>query len=752
MFSNLRAAVAVAMGGSVCAVSGALAFTGTFGTTDTSFGSNTTPGYAVTSGINYGIGLATGSDNSIYALGVNCPLAATGGTCTPGGFPGWYVPFATHYLASGVPDLTFGNAGVLPVPSFGAETANIAADDVHGLLYIGGFTCATKDGQNCRFQVVRIRMDGTTDTSYGNNGFSDFMPTKGIEDNDPGLKTPQQTVSSVVLDSALNLYIYGLDAGPESTAAGAPFVPQVSYIARLTSAGKLDPTFNASGANPGYLSFPFGSCDAPSEVSLGAGGVIYLSSRSCNAAISAQPAPALARVLATGVLDTTFGTNGIATYPTLGNYFGTFQQEQPDGSISFAFGTDQVHFFLAMLNHDGSRNASVPVTPAPYTPSSAAFNPLGGNTFQSDGRLLITGMWWPDTTKPNAQGVTRIDGDPSFSYTLPNFGTPDRTPTAFSFTPATGATPSAAVSSNVVTPAGYNAPAAVSITGGGYSVNGGTFTTAPGTIYPGEPLQVQVTAPAAGQTTAATVTVGGASAKFSVTSAGDATPDVFSFTAVAGATPGATISSNVVTPTGYNIPAPLAVTGGMYSVAGGTFTAAPGSISPGQTLQLQAVAGAPGHTATATVTVGGTSATFSVASVPVDTSPDAFSFTPISGAAPGALVTSNLVTPTGYNSAAPVTVTGGSYSIDGGAFTEGAGSIAPGQTLQLRTTAPAAGQTVSETVNIGGTSGTFEVSSANQGGGSSGGGGGAITPLPLLLLFLTAAIRFRSGRRPTQPR
>jgi hypothetical protein len=102
---------------------------------------------------------------------------------------------------------------------------------------------------------------------------------------------------------------------------------------------------------------------------------------------------------------------------------------------------------------------------------------------------------------------------------------------------------------------------------------------------------------------------------------------------------------------------------------------------------------------------------------PPDTTPDAFSFTAQTSVAPGTAVTSNTVTPAGYNAAAPISVSGGSYSINGGAFVATAGTINPGQTVALRMTAAGTFSTTSSaSLMIGGTVASFSVTT--QAGGS----------------------------------
>lgn len=94
----------------------------------------------------------------------------------------------------------------------------------------------------------------------------------------------------------------------------------------------------------------------------------------------------------------------------------------------------------------------------------------------------------------------------------------DTTPDSFSFTAVTDSRPSLDTQSNTITIAGLNAPAALSITGGTYSINGSQFTSAAGTISNGQTLRLRVTASAdPGETVVATVTVGDFSTNFSVT-------------------------------------------------------------------------------------------------------------------------------------------------------------------------------------------------------------------------------------------
>lgn len=76
----------------------------------------------------------------------------------------------------------------------------------------------------------------------------------------------------------------------------------------------------------------------------------------------------------------------------------------------------------------------------------------------------------------------------------------------------------AVVISNPVTISGITAAAAISISGGEYSIDGGTFTNQPGSVTNGRSVRISLTSSAQGSTnTSAILTVGGVVGRFSVT-------------------------------------------------------------------------------------------------------------------------------------------------------------------------------------------------------------------------------------------
>jgi hypothetical protein len=100
-----------------------------------------------------------------------------------------------------------------------------------------------------------------------------------------------------------------------------------------------------------------------------------------------------------------------------------------------------------------------------------------------------------------------------------------------------------------------------------------------------------------------------------------------------------------------------------------------------------------------------------------DSEPDAFGFTPKIDVALGTLVTSMPVSPSGYNTAASVSVGNGEYAIGCSSdFMTSPGSISPGQSVCVRHTASSTpGTTVTTILTIGGVSGGFSSTTAAAG-------------------------------------
>ncbi|MBX3706613.1 MAG: hypothetical protein KF911_08240 [Pseudomonadales bacterium] len=227
----------------------------------------------------------------------------------------------------------------------------------------------------------------------------------------------------------------------------------------------------------------------------------------------------------------------------------------------------------------------------------------------------------------------------------------------------------------------------------------------------------------------------------------DTDPDPFSFAPLVDQPLGALVASDVITITGINAPAPVSVTGGQYSIDGGPFTGAAGTVAHGQQIVVrQTTANASSTTTNAVLEVGTTLGTFSVTTGDID--PQPFTFAPLVEQSRNTAVQSNAISVLGISIPAPISITGGQYSINGGPFTGAVGTVTQGQQVVVRlTTANSASTARTATLTIGGVSGAFTATTRENTGG-----GGSVDLLSMLLLALLAGVFHRdqaiwSGRR-----
>ncbi|WP_428380118.1 alpha/beta hydrolase fold domain-containing protein [Nevskia ramosa] len=292
--------------------------------------------------------------------------------------------------------------------------------------------------------------------------------------------------------------------------------------------------------------------------------------------------------------------------------------------------------------------------------------------------------------------------------------TADGTPDVFRFEPVNGVPMGSVQRSQPIKVSGINVAVSISVTGGRYQVNDGSFTSEPGQLVNGDQVIAEVRASDAGITTStAMVSIGGISADFSATTveaiAADMDPDAFTFTPTFDAAPGSTQTSALARVSGINAATPISVSGGRYSINGSGFSSTVGSVANGDSVAVERIASDQFATGTeAVLTIGSVSATYRVTTREADTTPDAFAFAPVVDAVPGSTSTSAAVSIGGIDVPVPVTIVGGQYSIRGSAFTDSAGEVRNGDSVRVRVLASAAyATTTSATLSVGGVSAAF---------------------------------------------
>lgn len=138
------------------------------------------------------------------------------------------------------------------------------------------------------------------------------------------------------------------------------------------------------------------------------------------------------------------------------------------------------------------------------------------------GKVITSNLTSMSTlTNPTMQGKA-VSSAVTSTSTLSNTTTVaiDTTPTAFTFTDQTSVDLSTVCTSNTITVAGINSSAAISITGGTYSKNGGAYTATSGTVVNGDTINVRNTSSGTASTAVNTVlTISSVSDTFTTTTA-----------------------------------------------------------------------------------------------------------------------------------------------------------------------------------------------------------------------------------------
>jgi len=274
-------------------------------------------------------------------------------------------------------------------------------------------------------------------------------------------------------------------------------------------------------------------------------------------------------------------------------------------------------------------------------------------------------------------------------FTVPE----DTTPDIFTFSDVNDVNKSATptVESNQVTINGINTPVLVSVSGGFYKIDGGSFTDEDSNITNAQSITLKaVPSDDYEATTTVTLRVGDVVATFNVTTMSDpfvpdTTPNEFSFDTLLNQEVSTDVEANI-TVSGINIDTPVSITNGTYVVNSGGQDA---NVSNGDVITVTQTTSDEFDTEKiTTLTIGGVSATFKTKTKKEDTTPDDFSFDSNSSVPLNTEITSNTITINGLTNGTSlnVAVENGEYEINGGGFTNAEGSVSNGDTITLKQT------------------------------------------------------------------
>ncbi len=274
--------------------------------------------------------VTTGSAAAAVALQADGKVVVAGQSAqsgSPGGTGGDLT--VARYDPNGALDATFGNGGIVVTPILGRSAATGLAVQPDGKIVVVG--SASADATNWTFVAVRYESDGTLDAGFGTGG----IVTTSI------LDTAQ--AHGVVLQPDGKIVVAGF-AGTTTLASFA--------LARYATDGTLDGTFGIGG-------IVVASSGVAYAVALQADGKIVAAgtTKTANGADFA-----IARYDgATGALDPSFGSGGVATTTFGGTTAATASglAVQPDGKLvvaGYAVNPSE-SAILARYQTDGSLDA-----------------------------------------------------------------------------------------------------------------------------------------------------------------------------------------------------------------------------------------------------------------------------------------------------------------------------------------------------------------------------------------------------------
>jgi uncharacterized delta-60 repeat protein len=311
----------------------------------------------------------------------------------------------TATAASPIPaglDATFGSGGYVSVPLLYTSSANFPDVKIQSDGKIVAVAASQVSGAT--WAVSRSNANGTLDTSFGTNGtvVTTFAGSTGGEANGLAIQPDGKIV------------VVGIVNGTSAYDAWG--------IARYNTDGTLDTTFGSGGL---VLMKFSGEAGWLYDAAILSNGDILVGGMLQN-----PNGFAVARLTSTGQLDTSFGTNGIASInpdPSHSAYNTTGQSMivQPDGKILMTGIANFNYMPVVRFNADGTPDTSFNGTGVKLIPASAFgssyVSVVGqGLALQSDGKIIVTGHadpanneddWATARLNPDGSLDTSFDGN-----------------------------------------------------------------------------------------------------------------------------------------------------------------------------------------------------------------------------------------------------------------------------------------------------------------------------------------------------
>lgn len=284
------------------------------------------------------------------------------------------------FSPSGVLDTTFGSNGYfeiqgLPGRGISGATPMIAATSSR--IHVG-FEIGNIDGSNQNFYFTALDHDGIVDYSWGSNGGREVAPIA------PGGVSAWSTLNamSVLSDGSLLAVGSGYSSGSG----------RQTVLVKLNSNGYLDPSFDGSSSGNGIVKISFGT---QSESMMTAITVLqdggFVVAGQAGSYFYGPWYYGMAKFLASGVVDTTFGTNGFALSTLADNltFLPSSVVVESDGKYVFPV-KDGTSMGFMRVQSNGTFNSAQGCFKCLWSPSNLDVRPFS-MLLQSSGKIIVAG-------------------------------------------------------------------------------------------------------------------------------------------------------------------------------------------------------------------------------------------------------------------------------------------------------------------------------------------------------------------------
>jgi uncharacterized delta-60 repeat protein len=305
---------------------------------------------------------------------------------------------AVRFSPTGALDPTFDGDGKAVVDFGQNDSLDAMAVDTSGRPVLAGYSYPPGVADDPQIAATRLGTDGTMDQSFNGTG-SFFKPLQG---------------GSVDTGYAAGVQRLAPNAGRVIVAGSTDAGPSYDFgLVRYTANGTLDDSFSTDGRATGDDG---GKNDTGRAVAIAADDKIIVAGDSYGAAAGSASAT-LMRFTASGMLDNSFGGDGVAS-TTVGSNANAWHAVSalPDGKIVVGGTTSDTpadwDFFLARYKSDGTLDNTFDGDGRKRLSIGPRVEEIRAVATQPDGKILAGGFHFPDT-KISVFTLVRLNPDGS---------------------------------------------------------------------------------------------------------------------------------------------------------------------------------------------------------------------------------------------------------------------------------------------------------------------------------------------------